>query len=491
MTQGGTTPRSLPTDGHPNPLQALREEIAKRLKKNRRTVRLRLLPSESEHKDLMGIGLTCVKLSNELNYEKRQAFFNRELTRKKYYEINGKYYYRYNETLGVNAQAVIQKNDEAWSTFFKQLDLKKQGRLMPHIRKVSPPGYWKDRLTGEKEIHIFIRNDRYYLEPINEGEGYLVLKDFNLRIRYVGRIRWEGKQGRLEIIYVNGRWFAHLPIEVGVDPPISNPKGYVKPIYDDEERKKKKQRITNLKSIKQRDPIGDKEAFIDMGLNNLFAAVISDGSALLIKGGKIKSEYYWWKREIATYQAIRDLLRNAGFSKWVGYHEKYLKAMYKRDERLRHLYITAIRFLADELYDRGVRKLYIGYLYMLSQDNGNEYNTNVWWFRKIVLWIVNIFMEYGIDVEIVPEDYTSRECSICGNKHKNGRIYRGLYECKKAGKKINADINAALNIARRLGHRIRIARKIESYLVTHNGVKPLIPLQRANTRDPEVRNPAP
>jgi hypothetical protein len=34
--------------------------------------------------------------------------------------------------------------------------------------------------------------------------------------------------------------------------------------------------------------------------------------------------------------------------------------MYKRDERLRHLYITAIRFLADKLYDRGVRKLYIG-----------------------------------------------------------------------------------------------------------------------------------
>jgi hypothetical protein len=50
--------------------------------------------------------------------------------------------------------------------------------------------------------------------------------------------------------------------------------------------------------------------------------------------------------------------------------------MYKRDERLRHLYITAIRFLADELHRRGVRKLYIGYPYMLSQNNGNEYNTN-------------------------------------------------------------------------------------------------------------------
>ena len=61
--------------GIPTPLQALREEIAERLKKNRRTVRLRLLPSESEHEDLMGIGLTCARLWNELNYEKRQAFF--------------------------------------------------------------------------------------------------------------------------------------------------------------------------------------------------------------------------------------------------------------------------------------------------------------------------------------------------------------------------------------------------------------------------------
>ncbi|MDT7887613.1 MAG: hypothetical protein RQ885_01390 [Desulfurococcales archaeon] len=40
------------------------------------------MPSESEHVSLMGIGLTCTRLWNELNYKKRQAFFNRELTRK-------------------------------------------------------------------------------------------------------------------------------------------------------------------------------------------------------------------------------------------------------------------------------------------------------------------------------------------------------------------------------------------------------------------------
>ncbi len=51
------------------------------------------------------------------------------------------------EVLGVNAQAVIQKNEEAWKSFFKLLDLRKQGKLPPHIKKISPPGYWKDRLS--------------------------------------------------------------------------------------------------------------------------------------------------------------------------------------------------------------------------------------------------------------------------------------------------------------------------------------------------------
>ena len=149
--------------------------------------------------------------------------------------------------------------------------------------------------------------------------------------------------------------------------------------------------------------------------------------------------------------------------------------MYKRDERLRHLYRSAIRFLAEMLWSREVEKIYIGCPIMLNQDNGNEYNTNIWWYRKIIFWMIDVFIEYGIDVEIVSEDYTSQKCSICGEIHKNGRIYRGLYICRKTNKKINADINAALNIAKRIGYKIIITRKIESYLITHNGVKPLIP----------------
>jgi putative transposase len=49
---------------------------------------------------------------------------------------------------------LYRKNDEARISFFELLKLKKRGRLPPHNRKVSPPGYWKDRLTGKKETHI-------------------------------------------------------------------------------------------------------------------------------------------------------------------------------------------------------------------------------------------------------------------------------------------------------------------------------------------------
>jgi len=482
MSSGGN-PRGVPVEG-PDPLEAFKKIVEKRKKSNRRVVRLRLLPEKHEEEMLFNIGLTSVRLWNELNYEKRQLFFKNDLTPEKRIEINRKYYHKYKNFLGVNAGQIINKNEEAWESFFELLKMKRLRRLPSHVRKISPPGYWKDKITGEKKIRILIRNDRYYLEPVDESEGRLVLKDFKLNIRYVGRVRWEGKQGRLEIIYETGRWFAYISIEVGEKPSKSNLRGYIKPSYKD-----KKNRIFNPRSIKQRVPVGDKKAFIDIGLNNLFAVVVSDGSALLVKGGVIKSEYYWWKREISTYQAVRDLLKNAGIHRWVDYHEKYLKALYKRNERLRHLYRTAIRFLAEMLWGREVEKIYIGYPIMLSQNNGNEYNNNIWWYRKIVLWIVDIFIEYGIDVEIVSEDYTSMECSICGEIHKNGRIYRGLYICRKNSKKINADINASLNIAKRIGYKITITGKIESYLITHNGVKSLIPHQRANTRDPEIRNP--
>ena len=223
-----------------------------------------------------------------------------------------------------------------------------------------------------------------------------------------------------------------------------------------------------------------------------FAAVafIHTDTAILIKGSTIKAEYYWWKRETKTYQAIGDWLRNRGFNAWRKYHAFHLHAKYKQHERLRHYYRTAIRFLAKTLHGMGVNEVFIGYPYMVSQDDGNEYNTNVWWFSKVINWLKDVLQEYGIKLNVVNEYGTSRQCSICNINHENGRVKRGLYVCELTGIKINADLNAARNIAKRVGYEVPIPKKILTYIVTTNGVKPLTPKEGVTIETPTVKNPS-
>jgi putative transposase len=373
------------------------------------------------------------------------------------------FYYKYNDVLGVNAGVVIQLNNQAWKSYFELNRMYKQGELPKFMNKPSPPGFWKDKVLGKRELITLVRNDKYYIEPINGGEGYIVLKTCGLRIRYAGKIKWSGKQGTLIIKYEDGRWFAYVPITVGEKPAKSNPKGYVRGVHD---------------KIQIEKPKGNNKAFIDIGLNNLFAVVFNrTDTAILIKGSTIKAEYYWWKREIKTYQSVRDWLRNHGFESWRKYHAFYLHAVFKRRERLRHYYRTAIRFLARTMHGMGIDEVFVGYPYMVSQNDGNEYNTNIWWYAKIINWLKNVLEEYGIRLHVVNEYGTSKQCSICNMEHEKGRVKRGLYVCPLTGIKINADLNAARNIARRVGYEVPIPKKILSFIITTNGVKPLTPVE--------------
>ena len=80
---------------------------------------------------------------------------------------------------------------------------------------VSPPRYWKDGETGGRKLLLVIRQDRYVVD----GQNHIILKDFGLEVEFAGRLRWHGKQGRLEIYYDETRnaWYAYIPVEVGVE----------------------------------------------------------------------------------------------------------------------------------------------------------------------------------------------------------------------------------------------------------------------------------
>jgi len=439
---------------------------------NVRTVRLRLLPNGAQERKLWRIGDTTAKLWNELNYVRLVQY--RESGMVDFEGTGHEFYHKYKNVLGVNAGVVIQLNNQAWKSYFELNRLYKQGELPKFYRKPSPPGFWKDKVLGKRELRILVRNDYYYIEPISGGEGYIVLKTWGLRIKFAGRINWSGKQGTLVIKYEDGRWFAYVPITVGEKPAKKNPRGYVRGIHE---------------RIQIEKPRGSNKAFIDIGLNNLFAVVFDHSdTAILIKGSTIKAEYYWWKREIKTYQAIRDWLRNHGFESWKKYHTYYLHAVYKQHERLRHYYRTAIRFLAKTLWQMGIDKVFIGYPYMVSQNDGNEYNTNIWWFNKIIKWFNDVLQEYGIKLNVVNEYGTSKQCSICNMEHEKGRVKRGLYVCPVTGIKINADLNAARNIAKRVGYEVPIPKKILSFIITTNGMKPLTPTEGVTVETPKVKS---
>ena len=197
-----------------------------------------------------------------------------------------------------------------WRSFFELLKLKKQERLPPFARKISPPGYWKDRALGRRMLIVIIRSDRYYVEKIEDDWGYIVLKDISMRIKYYGKVLWGGGQWDLEIIYRDCGLIANIPVEVKAKPPRWNKRGYVEGVRSI----KRGGGIVegNPESIKQKDPRGGQKAFIDVGFNKLFAISMTNNLGILVKGGVVKSEHFYWKREKAILQSLRDILRNLG-----------------------------------------------------------------------------------------------------------------------------------------------------------------------------------
>jgi putative transposase len=58
--------------------------------------------------------------------------------------------------------------------------------------------------------------------------------------------------------------------------------------------------------------------------------------------------------------------------------------------------------------------------------------------------------EYGILVDRVDEENTSKTCCCCGKIDDSNRVERGLYVCSSCDTVMNADVNGAVNIRRKI-----------------------------------------
>jgi len=427
----------------------------KEIKHNKRTIVIRLLPNGFQERKLRRLADTSAKLFNEVNYERRQQFFHEG--RVNFKGTYDKYYGKYRGELGsANTQQVLNKNNEAWSSFFSLLKLRREGKLPPHMNHVSPPRYWKNE-DGRK-LMLVVREDNYVVDEKNHK---LILKFFNMEIRFTGRLRWLGKQGRLEVYYdeVRNAWYASIPVEVGVEETKTG-------------RRSKHVVRGERKSIQVKSPKGSKMASIDLGINVLASVVIDDGTWLLYKGVRTKEDYFYFGKRIAEVQSSADKAKN--LEEYEAYYElnRERRRLFKKlIRRLLHLYRNFASHLMRELHERGVSTIYLGYPFNIAQDKGNKFTVNLWSYRKLMEVIELKAQEYGIRVFEVIEYNTSKYCAYHGVEVT--RDPRGVVNCPK-GHKLHSDLNGALNILKKAtGITISAIKKPLSFIVDHNRVAPV------------------
>jgi putative transposase len=347
----------------------------------------------------------CARLCNEVNFERRHAY----IRYRKFSWYPKDLYRKYAPFIGsATAQQIINKNNEAWRSFLALKRLEAEGRLPKHITRVSMPRYWKR--NGRRELRIIVRNDCYSV-----GDEYLYLSK-RLKLRYKGELKWNGKQGRLEIVYdeVDEVWRGFMTVKVEKPPP----KGGKKPLY------------------------------IDLGVINLTTTWFEGlKQPIAFSGRTVLSDWWYWTARISKEQS--KLARTNGTKT-----SRKLRKLYRiRQKRFRHAVNAMVKRIVEGAHQLGISKIVLGRLKGIRNNNqngkANAMINNFWSFNYIVKRFKERAEEYGIKVEEKSEYGTSSECPFCHSK--GTRRHRGLFYCGKCDIAMNADVVGALNIARNDG----------------------------------------
>ncbi len=387
----------------------------------KRTVTLKLQPSKEQEKTLFELAQATAVIWNKLNYERLKQF--KEFGKIDFGTTEKEAYYTFKGWVGGSTvQQLARKNAEAWRSFFSLLKKKKNGEL-PDWFKPQPPKFVKE--GNERKLFIIpLRNDQYKIEG-NTIELRRLGKFGRLKIQFKGRIHLKGKQGRLEIIYdaVKRKWYAHVSYTV-------------------------EEKLTNGDWVKvPRESRGNLSAGIDLGVNNLIAVYVESGESFLVNGRPLKSIAFYWQKRIAEYQSK---LNKSGCKT-----SRKLKRMHQKAKlQAKHYINTAVRQTVEKLYEMGVSKIIVGYPKDISRnsDKGKKQNfvlSYVWRFNYVIQRLKEVSEEFGISVIVVDEAFTSKLCPLCGQRHSNGRIFRGLFKCRREGVVMNADLVGAFNILRK------------------------------------------
>ncbi|PTD94119.1 transposase, partial [archaeon SCG-AAA382B04] len=303
------------------------------------------------------------------------------------------------------AQQIVRKNNSAWKSFFSLLDEWKHNK--EEVDKPSPVGYWKDRDEDKKVLRILIRNDCYEIE----GDGTIKLP-FGRTGQIKGEPHWDGKQGRLEIVYdrLEDCWRAYQSVEV--EP--------------------------------RHQPRGDKSAYVDIGvIYPVMAYIEGEETTLGYNGRSLLSD--WW-----LYNTQVDKAKSKLKDENDKYTSKRVKKLFRKCKRE---FKDKIRKIMHDFVERcwhnGVDTICAGDLKGIRENvdynkKANNMIHNFWSHDYVVNRLKWTAENYGIELELIDERGTSSKCPKCGSEKK---VRRGrLYKCKECGIEAHRDSVGALNI---------------------------------------------
>jgi len=348
---------------------------------------------------------------NEVNYERRQRFFDGEDV----WVVDGVYDDYVGVLGGATAQSMIKRNESAWQSFFALLDQPSEDP--------SPPGYWGNEEDG-RTLQTYVRNDAY---DIHWGErsrldirvGQDLKEEFGmgyyerLRLEVRGKPHWEGKPGRLAIEYddIEDAFRVYQPVSV---PTKSGP-----------------------------ELDGGEIAALDLGVNTLVACTTTTGRRYLYDGRGLFERFSETTEEIARLKS--KLADDQGSS-------RRIRRLYRtRSQRRDHGVDACIRDLVERLADHGTQTVVVGDLAGKFPATGsaraNKMVHNFWNYSYFTDQLQNVCEEHGIAVESCSEAGTSQRCPACGSTEATCR-HRSTLTCQ-CGFDGHADLAASRNLLTR------------------------------------------
>jgi IS605 OrfB family transposase len=214
----------------------------------------------------------------------------------------------------------------------------------------------------------------------------------------------------------------------------------------------------------------DNVLSIDVGLSNLATCYdVSNNRAFIMDGKKLKSINYYWNKQNARLQGIKDKQNIKGYTK------RQFLFKRKRENRIKDVMRKTAKHILDYCIENDIGTIIVGrnkgWKQKINIGKRNNQNFVQVPFGYLMSMLESKCQEYGLRYLEIQESHTSK-CSAIDNeeiKHHDEyvgeRVKRGLFKSKD-GILINSDVNGAINIVRK--------SKVTSMEVTPEMIKGIV-----------------